>query len=142
MADTSHNSVEPNGQTAADGAAQAPEPAGEAMLKMLTIQDLAELLRCSPRTIYRLVDVGRVPPPSHLRRRLDSAQDYDTLFDHYVSGLLPSRSEAVNRVSCLLAEQASVLLCMEADPALCHRTRLAEIISSMTHLPVRDIRGD
>ena len=88
------------------------------------------------------VHVPEVGIPSHLRRRLDSAQDYDTLFDHYVSGLLPSRSEAVNRVSCLLAEQASVLLCMEADPALCHRTRLAEIISSMTHLPVRDIRGD
>ena len=66
MADTSHNSVDPNGRTAADGAAHAAEHAGEAMLKMLTTQDLADLLRCSPRTIYRLVDVGRIPSPCRL----------------------------------------------------------------------------
>ncbi len=53
-------------KTVADGAAHAPGPAGEVMLKMLTIKDLAELLRCSPRTIYRLVDVGRIPSPCRL----------------------------------------------------------------------------
>jgi excisionase family DNA binding protein len=33
---------------------------------MLTIQDLADLLRCSPRTVYRLADIGRIPPPCRL----------------------------------------------------------------------------
>ncbi|MCK4277192.1 MAG: DUF488 domain-containing protein, partial [Phycisphaerae bacterium] len=54
------------------------------------------------------VHVPEVGIPSHLRRRLDSTQDYDRLFDHYVSVLLPLQPEAVNRVSCLLAEKASV----------------------------------
>jgi len=33
---------------------------------MMTVQDLAKLLCCSPRTVYRLADSGRVPPPARL----------------------------------------------------------------------------
>jgi len=87
------------------------------------------------------VHVPEVGVPSQLRQGLDSKEDYDRLFDHYASVLLPSRPGAVSRVSDLVTQKASVLLCMEADPSLCHRTRLAETISSMMHLPVHDIRG-
>ena len=30
---------------------------------LLTVQDVADRLRCSPRTVHRLVDARRVPPP-------------------------------------------------------------------------------
>ena len=33
---------------------------------MLTVTGVATLLACSPRTIYRLVDNGRMPPPVRL----------------------------------------------------------------------------
>jgi uncharacterized protein (DUF488 family) len=85
--------------------------------------------------------VPEVGIPSQLRRDLQNKEDYDRLFDHYANVLLPSRPKAVRRVSDLVTQKASVLLCMEADPAFCHRTRLAQTIASMTHLPVRDIRG-
>ena len=33
---------------------------------MLTIRDIARILNCSGRSIYRLVDAGRIPPPVKL----------------------------------------------------------------------------
>lgn len=33
---------------------------------LLTICQVAAILNCSPRTVYRLVDAGRVPPPHRL----------------------------------------------------------------------------
>ena len=48
----------------AAGVVQAPSPvAGNEMPAMLTVQELAVMLRCSARTIYRLADTGRLPQP-------------------------------------------------------------------------------
>ena len=33
---------------------------------MLTVNDLAEMLNCSARTVYRLTDSGRIPRPVKL----------------------------------------------------------------------------
>ena len=33
---------------------------------MLTVRDLAHLLQCSPRTVYRLNDAGHLPRPVRL----------------------------------------------------------------------------
>jgi len=33
---------------------------------MLTIRDVAGLLQCSPRTIYRLVQTNRIPAPTRI----------------------------------------------------------------------------
>ncbi|MCY2930468.1 MAG: DUF488 domain-containing protein [Planctomycetota bacterium] len=101
----------------------------------------SSLSRVAGKVGLEYVHVPEVGIPSSLRHDLDGMEDYDRLFDHYTNTLLPSQPDAVRRVSDLVIQKASVLLCMEADPALCHRTRLAAIISSMTHLPVRDIRG-
>lgn len=44
-----------------------PEPRGlSANAIMLTVNDVAILLACSSRTIYRLADNGRMPPPVRL----------------------------------------------------------------------------
>ena len=45
-----------------DSGSQAPSPSPI----MLTVQGVAVLLACSPRTVYRLADAGRMPPPVKL----------------------------------------------------------------------------
>ena len=30
---------------------------------MLTVDGVAQMLACSPRSVYRLADAGRIPPP-------------------------------------------------------------------------------
>lgn len=34
--------------------------------RLLTVQDMAAILNCSARTVYRLVDSGKMPPPCRL----------------------------------------------------------------------------
>jgi uncharacterized protein (DUF488 family) len=79
--------------------------------------------------------------PSEARRNLGTAKDYARLFAYYVQGILPSATASVQRVAELVSEKPSVLLCMEADPSLCHRTHLAKAVSEITGLPVQDVRG-
>ena len=33
---------------------------------MLTVNDVAKLLACSPRTVYRLADQGNIPQPAKI----------------------------------------------------------------------------
>jgi len=33
---------------------------------LLTVDEVAAILKCSPRTVYRLADAGRIPPPYRL----------------------------------------------------------------------------
>lgn len=35
-------------------------------VRMIDAPELAAILKCSPRTVYRLVDAGRMPPPVRL----------------------------------------------------------------------------
>ncbi len=34
---------------------------------MLNTHDMARILKCSPRTVYRLADSGRIPSPTRFR---------------------------------------------------------------------------
>jgi len=81
--------------------------------------------------------------PSQFRRGLQSVNDYERLFSKYESEIIPRETKAVNQVVKLMNEKPSTLLCMEADPALCHRGRLAQIIARKTALSVHHLgRGD
>ena len=79
--------------------------------------------------------------PSGLRLDLDGPSSYAKLFDRYERELLPKAPNAVQAIARLIAEKPTTLMCMEADPHMCHRTRLANSISAITHLPIRHIRG-
>jgi uncharacterized protein (DUF488 family) len=64
------------------------------------------------------------------------AGDYDTLFEHCEREILPGHAADVTRVAEMQRETPSALLCFEADPARCHRTRLAEAVSRESGLSI------
>lgn len=87
------------------------------------------------------VHVPEVGIPSELRRELDGPSSYAELFDQYERELLPKAQNAVQAIAELVVEKPTTLMCMEADPDMCHRTRLANSISAITHLPIHHIQG-
>lgn len=84
-------------------------------------------------------DLGIV---SSERKELDSQADYLTLFDRYERVTLPARGSEIDRVASLIRERPSVLVCMEADPCMCHRTRLAASVRERTGLPIVHLRAE
>jgi uncharacterized protein (DUF488 family) len=76
---------------------------------------------------------------SEERRHLQSDEDYSRLFRRYEADTLSMQTEAIARTCRLVDQVPSVLVCMEGDPAYCHRRVLAEKISLKVGLPVRHL---
>ncbi len=87
------------------------------------------------------VHVPEVGIPSAFRRDLDGPAAYARLFAEYEKGLLAHQSDAVAAIARMMVEKPSALMCLEADPNRCHRSRLADAVASVTQLPVRHIQG-
>jgi len=85
------------------------------------------------------VHVPEVGIPSELRKDLGGPMAYVQLFERYEQELLPKAQKSVRRITRLMKEKASVLMCMEADPDMCHRTCVAKAVSSITHLPIHHL---
>lgn len=88
------------------------------------------------------VHVPAVGIGCELRRNLDGPDAYSKLFETYERKLLPSEPNAVAAIARMTTEEPAALMCMEADPSMCHRSRLANVIASVTGLPVCHIRGN
>jgi len=80
------------------------------------------------------VHVPELGVPSSMRSNLDGCAAYEELFDYYEAEILPRESEAVERVSGLITEKPSTLMCFEVDHEMCHRGRLAAAIEARTGL--------
>ena len=80
--------------------------------------------------------------PADRRQHLGGARSYAKLFDWYEAELAKSKKAAVEQAVTLVKSKPSAVMCMEADPACCHRTRLANHISAMTGLPVVELSAD
>jgi len=78
---------------------------------------------------------------SENRQELESQADYDALFEVYRAKTLKGESSAVKRVSKLVEEKPSVLVCMEANPCQCHRSHLAAAVSVESTLPIKHLRA-
>ena len=90
------------------------------------------------------IDYVHVPElgiPSSFRQELESYEDYERLFKRYEAKTLTSEQSAIDNVASLVLERPSVLVCMEADPKYCHRSRLATRVAAATKLPVTHIRA-
>jgi uncharacterized protein (DUF488 family) len=79
--------------------------------------------------------------PPDLRHGLEAVSQYEALFSRYEADILPREGKAVAQVAGLMNERPSVLMCMEADPSRCHRTRLASAVAGATGLPIHHL-GD
>lgn len=76
---------------------------------------------------------------SEKRQQLDSPTAYLNLFAEYERKTLREQTDAIQEVSTLVAQRPSVLVCMENDPAFCHRSVLAEKIAQRSGLPIHNL---
>lgn len=97
------------------------------------------LQRLAARVEIDYVHVPELGIVSALRRELNTQQDYEALFEAYERDTLSGQSELIQRVANLMGNKPSVLVCMEANPDCCHRTRLACAVSEKTDLPIFDL---
>lgn len=97
------------------------------------------LTRLAGRLAIQYVHVPELGIQSAQRQNLSDREDYDALFERYEGETLSREREAIHRVAGLMTDTASVLVCMEADPNFCHRSRLAETVSQETSLPILDL---
>jgi len=77
--------------------------------------------------------------PSKQRQELDAAEGYKALFDRYEADVLSREKGAISQVASLVQERPTALMCMEADPLMCHRSRLAKAVALATALPLRHL---
>lgn len=85
------------------------------------------------------IDYVHVPElgiESEDRQGLSDRRSYERLFRRYERNMLPKRIDAVKAVSEKVLEVPSVLVCMEANPCSCHRSRLAKVVAEQTGLPI------
>lgn len=73
------------------------------------------------------------------RQDLDRPGARQSLFAEYTRTTLAREDEAIDAVASLIEDAPSVLVCMEACPAECHRSHLAEPVASRTGLPIRHL---
>jgi len=71
-----------------------------------------------------------------IRDQYSNENSRPLMFDRYEATTLKAESEVIERVADLIRERPSVLVCMEADPADCHRSRLAKSIARLTGLAI------
>ena len=73
---------------------------------------------------------------SEFRRGLKGPADYEALFARYERETLAREAETVKRTAELMCGKPSALMCVEADPQRCHRSRLAKAVVRVAALPV------
>ena len=91
---------------------------------------------------YLDIDYVHVPDlgiSSEKRQGLEGMDDYATLFKNYERTTLKTEKESIAQVTSLIKERPSVLVCMEADPVCCHRSRLANVVAKRSRLPIRHL---
>ena len=80
--------------------------------------------------------VPEVGIPSSWRTDLNCFQDYQTLFDRYEEQILPHQGQWIKQLATWQKETPSVLVCQEANPDFCHRSRLANHVMGVSNLSV------
>lgn len=84
----------------------------------------------------RYVHFGELGIESERRASSDSGAEMRDLMAWYASERLPAHQQTIAKACDLLRERPTALLCMEADHTVCHRTPLAEHLSTKLELPV------
>jgi uncharacterized protein (DUF488 family) len=70
---------------------------------------------------------------SSWRNNLNTPEDHKALLERYKAEVLSNRKTELRTITELLESgQTIVLVCMEKDPAACHRTMVAQAVSELT----------
>lgn len=77
---------------------------------------------------------------SERRTTIQDTESLQRLLTWYRNEVTTHKRKSIKLVEDEIMEKPSVLLCMEADPTLCHRFQLAKIISKETGLMIYDLR--
>lgn len=80
------------------------------------------------------VHIPELGIPSGRRRSLEGGTTRQVLFDRYEEHIRAVHTGEIERAARVVSSKASVLLCFESNPACCHRSRLASLLSSSTGL--------
>jgi uncharacterized protein (DUF488 family) len=91
------------------------------------------------------IDYQHVPElgiDSEKRQDLSDEEAYQTLFEEYERETLSGAGDALEKVSEEIKTKPSTLLCYEADPSYCHRTKVAEVLSEDNSLPICNLTID
>ena len=96
------------------------------------------LSRLCKRLAIKYRHVPEVGIPSELRANLQPS-DYIQLFQNYEQDILSAQQAAVESIASWVESKPSVLVCMEADPDSCHRSRLAAQIENRTKLTIHHL---
>lgn len=87
---------------------------------------------------YRhLPELGIASELRHGDRAVASRQE---LLDWYESEYLPEVTEPIRVVAEWMTKSPSAVMCQEANPCECHRSRLARSVARLTALPVYHLR--
>ena len=73
------------------------------------------------------------------RQDIDHPGARAALFDDYSASTLVEQGEAIDRVAALVNDSPSVLVCIEACPSQCHRSRLAMPVAEIAGLPIHHL---
>lgn len=74
------------------------------------------------------------------RESLETADSYERLFQRYEREILPVQSDRLRELAARMSAEPCAIMCMEADHAFCHRSRLGRRLAEMTGLPVCELR--
>lgn len=70
--------------------------------------------------------------PSERRKRLPGIVNRRTLLDWYEDNIVTLWPQEIKVLSEFVCQKPSALMCFERDPTLCHRHRLAHLVSNLT----------
>lgn len=70
--------------------------------------------------------------PSERRKRFPGIVNRRTLLDWYEDNIVTLWPQEIKVLSEFVCQKPSALMCFERDPTLCHRHRLAHLVSNLT----------
>ena len=69
---------------------------------------------------------------SEKRKSLSSQKDYDALFSDYEQNIIPNQKREIKFIFSLIKNYERVAItCYEAQPTLCHRSRVANAVHNL-----------
>jgi uncharacterized protein (DUF488 family) len=77
--------------------------------------------------------------PREIRNNSADSESNGELLDYYEKFILPDRQHEIRRALEYIRAKPTALVCMEADPAQCHRSRLAKKLAKVSSLPVHNL---